>query len=298
MGRENVRAKARGLGAELSDLREQAGLTLREVADLLGWSAPTMSRIENGLRDTTSEEVAALLVVYKITGARKNHLVHMAKTIDQASWLETGSGDLPGQLVALQEFEKRATKITTFGLSRVPGLLQTEHYARAVIKSVGAPDDATIGKWTAVRLERQKILSRRKPLAYHAIIDEMALNRTYGGPAVMAEQVRHLIRMAAKPNVHIQVLRRPDHPAADGPFHILEFPPPAQAFVHLEHFAAGLFLDEPDDVGSFQALTATVAGMALNRRASQEFLAYAAQRYAAEAKGHTDGRGARDVAHI
>jgi len=297
MGRENVRAKARGLGAELSDLREQAGLTLREVGDLLGWSAPTMSRIENGLRDTTSEEVAALLVVYKITGARKNHLVHMAKTIDQASWLETGSGDLPGQLIALRAFEKEAVKITTFGLSLVPGLLQADGYARGVMKTAGVPVES-LDKQTEARLGRQKIFGRRKPTMLHAIIDGSALNRTIGSPAVMAAQLRHLVRMSAMPNVHIQVLREPDHPAVGGSYTILEFRPPAPAFVHLENFASAMFLDEPDDVGSFQTLTATVEGMALGRRPSQEFLAYLAQRYEAEAKGRVDGRESPGVAHV
>lgn len=297
MTRQNVRAKARGLGAELADLRIQAGLTLREVCELLDMSPPTLSRVENGKRDTTSEEVAALLVVYKITGVKKNRLVHMARTIDQPGWWETAAGDLPGQLVALRAFEAQAEKITAFGLTLVPGLLQTEGNARAVMKTAGVADDL-IDKWTAVRLGRQEILSRRNPLVLHAIIDEAALFRTIGSPAIMAEQVRHIVRMAAKPNLNIQVLRNPDHPAVGGSYVILEFPPPAQAFVHLEHFASSLFLDEPDDVGSFQTLTARVAGMALDSRSSQEFMAHLAQRYEAEAKGHLDGRRSPGMARI
>lgn len=298
MTRQNVRAKARGLGAELADLRAQAGLTLREVADLLDWSAPTLSRVENGMRDTTSEEVAALLVVYKITGAKKDRLVHMARTIDQPGWWETSAGDLPGQLVALRAFEAKAVKITTFGLTFVPGLLQTEDYTRSLMEAVGVPDNGAIDKWTAVRLGRQEILSRRNPPVLHTIIDEAALNRTFGGPGVMAEQARHIVQMAAKPNVTVQVLRRPDHPAVSGSFHILEFPPPAKAFVHLEHFGSSLFLDEPEDVGSFQTLTATVTGMALDRTSSQDFMAHLARRYEAEAEGHRDGRGYPGVAHV
>lgn len=290
MARQNVRAKARGLGAELAGLRAQAGLTLREVTDRLGWSAPTLCRIENGMRDTTSEEVAALLVVYKITGARNDHLVNLARTIDQPGWWETITGDLPGQLVALRAFEANAVKITAFGLNLIPGLLQTEGYARAVFEAVGVPD-GSIDAWTAVRLERQEILNRRKPSVLHAIIDEGAVNRTFGGPAVMAEQLRHLTRMAAKPNVHLQALRRPDHPAVSGSYVVLEFPPPAQAFVHLEHFGSSMFLDEPEDVGSFQTLTATVAGMAMDRRSSQDFTAHLARRYETVAEEYKDGRG-------
>lgn len=286
MPRQNVRAKARGLGAELADLRQQAGLTLRDVAGRLGWSAPTLCRIENGARDTTTEEVAALLVVYKITGARRDHLVQLARTIDQSGWWETSAGGLPGQLTALCAFEAEATKITTVGVILIPGLLQTAEYARAVMETGGVPDDA-IDDWVAIRLGRQGILSLRNPPALEAIIDEYALRRPMAEPSGMADQLRHLVRMAAKPHVTLRVLRNPRHPAVSGSFVTLDFPPPAQPFVHLEHFESSLFLDEPDEVRSFRALTDSLVEMALDAGSSQEFLAHLARWY--EVEGRANG---------
>lgn len=287
MTRQNVRAKARGLGAELADLRIQAGLTLREVADRLDWSAPTLSRIENGIRDTTTEEVAELLVVYKITGARRDHLVQLARTIDQSGWWETSASGRPGQLTALCAFEAEASKITAVGVVLVPGLLQTPDYIRAVMETGGVPDDA-IDDWVAVRLGRQGILSRRNPPVFEAIIDEYALLRPMTDPDEMAEQLRHLVRMAAKPDVTVRVLRNPRHPAVAGSYVMLDFPPPAQPFVHLEHFESSLFLDEPDEVRSFRTLTETLVQMSLDPGASQQFLAHLARRYE---EGHGNGRG-------
>ena len=289
MARQNVRAKARGLGAELAELRQQAGMTLRDVAARLGWSPPTLCRIENGTRDTTTEEVAALLVVYKITGARHDRLVRLARTIDQPGWWETSASGLPGQLTALCAFEAEATKITTVGVILVPGLLQTAEYARAVMETGGVADDA-IDDWVAVRLGRQGILSRRDPPAFEAIIDEYALRRPMADAADMANQLSHLVRMAAKPHVTLRVLRTPRHPAVAGSYVMLGFPPPAQPFVHLEHFESSLFLDEPGEVGSFEDLTDTLVQLALDPGASQEFMAYLAQRYSAEAKGRHDDR--------
>lgn len=283
MTRQNIRAKARGLGAELADLRAQAGMTLREVGDRLGWSAPTVCRIENGTRDTTPEEVAALLVVYKITGARNDRLVELARTIDQSGWWETSTSGLPGQLTALCAFEAEATKITEVGIVLIPGILQTAEYARAVMEATKVPDHL-IESMVAVRLGRQAILSRHNPPELHVIIDEAALHRTLGGPAVMADQLRHLIRHAVRPNITVQVLRQAAHEGLDGSYITLEFPPPARPFVHLEHLRSSLFLDEQDDVRVFQATTATLAQKALDPAGTRDFLAHLARRYESEAR--------------
>jgi transcriptional regulator with XRE-family HTH domain len=283
MTRQNVRAKARGLGAELADLRAQAGMTLREVADRLGWSAPTLCRIENGTRDTTTEEVAALLVIYKITGARNDRLVELARTIDQPGWWETSASGLPGQLTALCAFEAEATKITDVSMILVPGLLQTADYARAVMEATGVPDGST-ESMVAVRLGRQAILSRRLPPALHVILDEAVLRRPMGGPAVMAAQIRYLIGQAARPNITVQVLRQAEHQGLDGSYFLLEFSPPAKPFVHLEHLRSSLFLDEPDDVSAFQAVTATLAHTALDPASTRDVLARFARRYEDQAK--------------
>lgn len=283
MSRENVRAKARGLGAELADLRAQAGMSLREVAERLDWSAPTISRIENGKRDSTPEEIASLLVLYKVTGARNDRLVNMARTIAQPGWCEMSRAGLYGQLIALRAFEAEATKISGLSMIMIMGLLQAPGYIRALMESGEVPSES-IEQNIAARLERQQILNRRRPPAVHATLDEMVLRRAVGGPAVMAEQLRHLVKMSARPNITVQVLRQAVHAGADGPYFALEFAPPAQPFVHLENNSAGLFIDEPSAVRVYLDITDKLAGKALDPARSREFLARMARRYEAESE--------------
>lgn len=283
MGRENVRAKARGLGAELADLREQAGMTLREVAERLDWSAPTISRIENGKRDSTPEEIASLLVLYKVTGARNDRMVDMARTIDQSGWCEMNTTGISGQLVALRAFEAEATKISGLNMTMIPGLLQTAGYIRALMEAGEAPR-ALIEKRISTRLKRQELLDRRTPPELHMILDEAVLHRAIGGPVIMAGQLRHLVKMSARPNIVIQVLRQAGHPGADGPYVTLEFPPPAKPFVHLENLCASMFVDEPDDVQVYLDITDNLAGKALDPARSREFLAHMAHRYEARSE--------------
>lgn len=283
MTRTNVRAKARALGAQLADLRAQANLTLREVAERLDWSAPTLSRIENGMRDSTPEEIAALLVVYKVTGARNGYLVNLARTIDQPGWWATSSTGLAGQLVALCAFEAEATTFTEFRMNVIPGILQTEAYTRALMEAMGVPDHLA-EDMVSVRLRRQEILKRSDPPKLHAIIDQPVVYRPLGGPAVMAEQIRHLITQSARPGITVQVLREAGHEALDGSYITLEFPPPAKPIVHLEHLRSSMFLDEDEDIQVFQDTTATIAEKALDPAATREYLAHLVHRYESEAR--------------
>lgn len=281
MGRDNVRAKARGLGAELADLRRQADMSLREVGEHLDWSASTLCRIENGMRDSTPEEIAALLVIYKVTGAKNDRMVNMARTLDQSGWCEVSPAGLSVQLAALCAFEKEATKIGGLAMIAIPGLLQTANYTRALMAGAEVPPDS-IEKRVSTRLERQAILSRRQPPVLHMILDEAVLHRAIGGPAVMAEQLRHLVEMSARPNISVQVLRQAVHPGVDGRYVTLEFRRPAQPFVHLENLRASLFVDEPSDVQVYLDITANLAGKALDPSRSREFLAHLTRRYEAK----------------
>lgn len=280
MTRQNVRAKARGLGAELADLRKQAGLNLRDVSARLGWSPPTISRIENGKRDTPPEQVAALLVVYKITGARHTHLVELARTVDQSGWWETDENGLSCHMTALCAFESEASKLTDVAMILVPGMLQTPEYARATMEAAGADQ---IDNRVAVRLRRQEILARRNPPEFHAIIDELVLRRLLGSAGVMAAQLRALVHAAAKPHITVQVLPCGGHRALTGSYYEMEFPPPAQPFILLENLMSSSFVDEPPVVRTFQATTDTLTRQALDPMRSQEFLAHLARRYESEA---------------
>jgi transcriptional regulator with XRE-family HTH domain len=271
--------RARGLGAELRELRDASELTTREVAKRLGWSASSVSRTENGLRNVSSEDVATLLVLYGVTGEERDRLLTLARESNQPGWWETQHPGLPSQLTALIGFESQASQIAEVGIVVVPGLLQTPDYARAVMEAAGVTALQAETR-VATRLGRQAVLSRPDPPDYAVVLDEAALHRPIGGRAVMAEQLRQTLRLMERPNIAVQVVPydRGAHAGLAGSFVILEFPK-ARTIVHLEHKRSSLFLDEAEDVAPFVAGLDTLRDVALDPGRSAEFIARMAAEY-------------------
>jgi transcriptional regulator with XRE-family HTH domain len=264
MPRRPPSVRARGLGAELRDLRADCKLTSRAVAERLGWSASTLSRLENGLRGISVEDVASLLVVYKVTGAERERLLEQAREADRPDWWAAGGPGLPPGLTALIGFESQAARITNVEMLLVPGLLQTPDYIRGVMASAGlASHDAEAR--VAARLGRQAILSRPDPPELQVLLDEGALRRPVGGAAVLAAQLRYLIAVAARPSITLRVLpiHLGAHPGTTGSFVLFEFDR-ARPVVHLEHRGAGTFVDEAADTAPFAAARDALASLALS----------------------------------
>jgi transcriptional regulator with XRE-family HTH domain len=271
-------SRARALANVLRDKRRAAGLNTREASEKVGISPATLNRTELGTRMPPFSEVTALLTAYSVTGVAREEVLTLARTANPAGWWEIGGNALPRQLPILINFESEASKITEFQPLVVPGLLQTHAYIRAVMEASGVSDSDAEGRVSA-RAGRQTVLSRKKPLRYSVIMDEAALRRPFGGRKVMAEQIRHIIADAERPNVTVQVIPfdRGGYPIY-GPFMLLQFHK-ALDIVHLEHKQASGFLDEPDDTAPFQALTDTLKAVALNPAATSEFLAAVAADY-------------------
>lgn len=271
-------SRARALANELRALRRAANMTTRDASEQVGISPATLNRTELGTRVTPPEEVSALLVAYGVKGVARERVLTLARTANPAGWWEIGGNALPRQLPTLINFESEASKITEFQPLVVPGLLQTHSYIRAVMEASGVSDADAEGRVSA-RAGRQTVLSRKKPLRYSVIMDEAALRRPFGGRKVMAEQIRHIITDAERPNVTVQVIPfdRGGYPIY-GPFMLLQFTK-ALDIVHLEHKQASGFLDEPDDTAPFQGLTDTLKAAALDPAATSEFLAAVAAEY-------------------
>lgn len=279
MPRRPPSARARGLGAELRDLRAGHSLTSRSVAAQLGWSPSTLSRLENGLRGISVEEVAALLVVYKVTGAERDRLLALARDIDRPGWWETGLPGLPNQLSALIGFESQASRIVDVAMLLVPGLLQTADYARAVMVDGGVAAHEVEPR-VVTRLGRQTVLSRPDPPDLHVLLDEGVVRRPVGGPDVMAGQLRHIVALGRRPAVTVQVIPFGvgAHLGVHGSYVALDFEK-SSSIVHLEHLRSSLFVDEPEDVRPFLDAVDTLAGQALDPTGSAEFLEAAADAY-------------------
>jgi transcriptional regulator with XRE-family HTH domain len=275
----------RSLATDLVDLRLAAGLNTRDAAKLVGMSASTLNRLENGGKTIEPEHVSALCVAYHVTGPERERLLTMSREPHMPGWWETTGTPLPQQLPALIRFESEATRIVHVSMLLIPGLLQTAEYCRAIMSAtgvVGSEREAMV----ATRLGRQAILSKPHPPAYLVIIDEAALRRPVGDRSVMAAQLRHIVELAGrKPDVDVRVIpfSAGPHEGLHGTFFMLEFAK-ARTIVHLEHKRSSLFLDEPEEVDPFHVATDTLVGTALGPGDSLEFLASVSADYG---KGET-----------
>jgi hypothetical protein len=238
--------------------------------------------METGQRAITTEDVAALLVVYGVTGHERDRLLDAARESDREVWWEGTRTGLPEQLTTLIGFESQATRITDVSLALVPGLLQTPEYARAIMQVCGVPAPDAEPR-VAVRLGRQAVLSRPNPPEYLAILDESVVRRPVGGRAVMAEQLRHLIKATERPNVTVQVIPfdRGAHAALTGSYFVMGFSK-AQTVIHLEQGDSSLFLDDPDKVAPFVTKIETLRDAALGPDSSAKFIGSVAADYERE----------------
>lgn len=271
----NVRA--RSLGSEVRALRKSADLRLEELAELCGWSRATLGRIEVGTKTPTETEIAIILGTLGVRGRERTRLFELARNAHQSHWWEVGSTSLPSQLVALVDFERMATKITDVQLALVPGLLQTADYARAVV-GAGGVDGEELESRVALRLGRQSVLTRKKPVEFHAILDESVLCRMIGGRAVMQEQLLHIVRMSQRPNITVSVVpfEVGAHVGLNGSQLLLEFQR-QRSIVHLEHRRSSLFLDDPAETSPFFGAVSSLISAALSPAESVDFISARAE---------------------
>ncbi|HEY8371350.1 MAG TPA: helix-turn-helix transcriptional regulator [Pseudonocardiaceae bacterium] len=276
-------AKARALGAELRAAREQAGLSLRALGEKLGKSFTTLSKWENGRLTPRPEEVASYLTALGVRGERLDELVEMARDADAPVWVSWRMPDLQQQVSALLEFERTATRIVDVSPLLIPGLLQTSGYTRAVMTAGGVPR-SEIETRVAIRMGRRDVLTRTDdPVSLLALVGETALRTLVGGPRVMLDQLRHLLKMAELPNVDLRVVPAALdwNPVLEGAFHLIEFAE-ADPIVHLEVRGSALYFHELQDVQGYQEATVSLLELAMSPEESAEFIAQEAKRMEAE----------------
>jgi transcriptional regulator with XRE-family HTH domain len=225
------------LGTRLRALRAAAGITrLAQAADAIGGSTAKVSRVENGLLPVRQEDVAALLRLYGASGvADLEELLALARESTRPGWWDGYSEqELPAYLRHPLELEAAASIIAVYDCLAVPALLQTGDYARAIASADLARPGWRGGLGPRVLARRRELISRPHPPRVWALVDEAAVHRApEAHPAVMGRQLAHLIDMAARPHITVQVVpvASPGPLAAPGPFTLLRFPGPDLADV-------------------------------------------------------------------
>jgi transcriptional regulator with XRE-family HTH domain len=263
--------RRRRLGAELRRLREEAGLTIDQVAEVLECSQSKVSRIETGRVGATPRDVRDMLALYRVPDAQREAMVQIAREARQPGWWQTFV-DVPDGVPAYVGLEAAATSIDVYMSLIVPALFQTADYARAVIGAV-RPDlpGAELDRRVELRLRRQALLGQDHPPALRVLLDDTVLRRPVGGEAIMAAQRRRLLEDAARPAVTLRVLPTETgaHAGMDGPFTIFGFPAPAERdVVALDSAADALYLEGPEDVARYRRVFELLLPAALTPAAS------------------------------
>jgi transcriptional regulator with XRE-family HTH domain len=247
--------RRRRLALELRRLREAARLTCEEVAEHLECSASKISRVETGRVSVSPRDVRDMLELYGVPADQRESLVQLARDSRQKGWWHAYSDTMQPQMATYIGLESAASEIRIYEVSLIPGLLQTEDYARAVIRAgmVNSPAE-DIDRRVSLLMARQPALVRDDPPKVWAVLDEAALRRQVGGSGLMRLQLEHLLVQAALPNVAIQVIPFAGgaHPAMGRPFIILVFPERVDTdVIYLEDLTSALYLEDIAEVDRY-----------------------------------------------
>jgi transcriptional regulator with XRE-family HTH domain len=266
---EGPTLRRRRLGAELKRCREAAGLTQENVSRHFEWHAAKVTRIETARVAVTARDVKDLLTLYHVQDEEyREALVELARLSRERTWW-TDYRDImrPGNFIGL---EAGAAAMRTWEPIIVPGLLQTEGYMRALLRT-GRPDDSQsdLERRISLRLTRQGRLAGNRPLELHAIVDEGAVRRVIGGHEAMAQQWKRLIEVSQLPNVMFQVLpfEAGAHQFLGGSAALLEFSETTHLdVVYLEGLAGDLYEEQPHEVAQYRQEFDRLSAKAFDRR--------------------------------
>ncbi|MGY9070593.1 helix-turn-helix domain-containing protein [Streptomyces lavendulae] len=280
----------RQLGRNLRDLRNRARLTVRAAATKLEWSEAKMWRIETGQTPLRSLDVQAMCLVYGAPPDITEALMGLAKETKARGWWHAYGDVIPEGFDIYVGLEEAAESLSLYESDLVPGILQTDGYAREIIRThIRGIDDADLDGRVRLRVERQSLLTRiTDPATLRVALGEAVLRRPVGGREVMMRQLAHLVYVSELPNVSIRVVpfaAGMHSGVVTGPFIILRFPligegaatePPT---VYADGYTGGLYLDKEREVQQYDAAFNDIWEASLDEQASQRLIAEVAGNY-------------------
>jgi transcriptional regulator with XRE-family HTH domain len=272
----------RRLRTELRTARLEKGLTQEQVAKAMEWSLSKMNRIEKAKTGISANDLKELLRLYGVTGKeRSEELLVLARRARQPTRWRRYSDVAPATLLDLIDYESAASAISQFEPMLVPGILQTEEYALAVLRVFYGEDSPAerVPALVDLRIRRRELLDSEGAPKFSFLLDESVIRRLAGSPAIMGHQLTHMVELADLTNVTIRVVpftAGPD-PRMRGPFKVIEFEDsPDENVVFLEGPRGDVISDDPDETRSYLETFARIAQMALEPSDSVSFLRKAA----------------------
>jgi hypothetical protein len=265
------------LGTQLHRFREAAGVSPEAAGFEIRASRSKISRMENGRVRFKERDVTDLLTLYGVTDAKtRDGMVELVRQANAPGWWSKYGDIMADWFEAYVGLEMAASVIRTFELQFVHGLFQTEDYARAVTLLGHTTASAEeIDRRVNMRLKRQDLLTGTEPPQVWSVIDEGALRRPVGGPAVMQAQLKRLIEVTQLRHVTVQVVpfSRGGHAAAGGSFTVLRFgEPEVPDVVYIEQLTSALYLDKREDVDHYLEVMNHLSTEALTPAASARFI--------------------------
>ncbi|HUD39409.1 MAG TPA: helix-turn-helix transcriptional regulator [Streptosporangiaceae bacterium] len=284
--------RRRRLAAELRSIRESKGKSGDVVAAALKWSPSKISRYELARTGLKLREVEKLLDYYEISGSRRESLLELAKDASQKGWWEEFTDFLSADYQQFIGLEHEATSIAVWHVEVVPGLLQTEAYARHIISSYNQVEPIAPGmieRLVRVRMQRQQVLDREPELALSVVLDESVLRRRIGANRVMYEQLQRLAREADRPNVTLRILGLDSkHTVIGESFVIFGFGPDNDAIlqdvVSAEHLKNDFAVEGERETYLHRIAFQMLANASLDPVSSRELILETAETYWADAQ--------------
>jgi transcriptional regulator with XRE-family HTH domain len=278
--------RRRRLAAELRRLRERAGLTGDEAAERLGWSGSKISRIETHRIGVKEADLKKLFDLYQVAPAHREELQALLRESAKSHWLDSVTAGFPADYATYLYAEAEANAVWIWDPVIVPGLLQTDSYARAMLAGYRAmfklpPGDAE-RRIEIRQLRQDQLLTRDPPLTLSVVIDESVLYRRFGHNSVMHEQLLRLGEASALPNVNLLVLPLDgEHPIGTGAFSYLHFDPvndvPLGNMVEVEHLTGAYYLDDEDQTFRYRETFDSLRAVAADQDQSQRIISDAAR---------------------
>ncbi|GGU14280.1 transcriptional regulator [Lentzea flava] len=264
--------RGREFGDAIRALLRAAGLTNRAAAELLGWQEAKVSELINGKEGTTDLELAQLLGLLRTPPAEFDHLMALYRETNMRDWLQPKSAGKPDRARTLREHEKIATEVTGWSMNIVHGLVQVADYAHFVGRAMANLPEDDLPVYVSNRIARQKeALDGYRTITLY--MHEQALRLPVGNPAVMAEQLHHLLRVSVRPYLNIRLVPTSfgPHAGLSGDFNLLKFKkiPP---LVHLESEGANVFLEDQPSVDRYETVLKSLDQTALDEAASRKLI--------------------------
>ncbi|MEF9886414.1 helix-turn-helix domain-containing protein [Streptomyces sp. P9-A4] len=278
--RSSPTARQQRLGSELRKLREQSGMSAQQAAALLGVDRTRIPNVESGRFGISAERVRTLAFNYGCPDAvLVDLLAAMAQERDRG-WWEEHRGLLPPALLDIAELEYHAAELQTAVTTHIPGLLQTEKHARAVFDTAVPPlPGPDLEARLSLRLRRQQVLERERPVHYEAVIHEAALRMQFGGPKVAREQLEDILAQSERETVSVRVIpfAAGGFPGAGQSFTCVGAPVPQLDTVQLDSSHGSLLLDTPMQLRRYRGLLDRLRGLSLPADESRAFIRTIAQ---------------------